>query len=140
MEALIDTDILFLYLKGHKIVEANFKTYLNEFKKINLSVLSYDEITETLNANKAIKQLNDFTELTRYNNVLPLTVNSIEIAAGIYSLAKSLKNPFDDISILIASICLENKIRLITRQPEYFGRISGLMVENWETALIAPKL
>ena len=132
MEALIDTDILFLYLKGNKTVETNFKAYLQEYGKFNISVLSYDEITESLNANKAMKQLNDFTELARYNNIIPLTVNSIEIAAGLYSIAKSLKNPFDDISILIASICIENNFKLITRQPDYFGRISSLIVENWE--------
>ncbi len=131
MEALIDTDILFLYLKGNKTVEAKFKSYLNDYGKLNFSVLSYDEITETLNDNKAIKQLNDFTELSRYNNIIPLTVNSIEIAAGLYSIAKSLKNPFDDISILIAAICMENNFKLITRQADYFGRISSLVVEDW---------
>ena len=131
MEALIDTDILFLYLKGNKTVEAKFKSYLNDYGKLNSSVLSYDEITETLNDNKAIKQLNDFTELSRYNNIIPLTVNSIEIAAGLYSIAKSLKNPFDDISILIAAICMENNFKLITRQADYFGRISSLVVEDW---------
>jgi tRNA(fMet)-specific endonuclease VapC len=132
MQALIDTDILFLYLKGNKLVENQMKRYLAENGRLNISVLSYDEIIENLNANKAMKQLNDFMEFSRYNNIIPLTVNSIEIAAGLYSSAKSLKNPFDDISILIAAICIENQFRLITRQPDFFSRITGLIVENWE--------
>lgn len=131
-EVLVDTDTIFYFLKGHKATELNFKSYVQSFGKINMSVLSYDEITETLTASNAIKQLNDFTELARYNNIIPLTVQSIEIAAGLYSEAKSLKNPFDDISILIAAICLENDYTLITRQPSYFGRISSLKVSSWD--------
>jgi tRNA(fMet)-specific endonuclease VapC len=131
MQALLDTDILFLYFKGNKLVENQVKSHLEKDGRLNISVLSYDEIIENLNGNKAMKQLNDFMEFSRYNNIIPLTVQTIEIAAGLYSSAKSLKNPFDDISILIAAICIENNYKLISRQPEFFNRISGLHVENW---------
>jgi len=131
MQALLDTDILFLYFKGNKLVENQVKLHLEKDGRLNISVLSYDEIIENLNGNKAMKQLNDFMEFSRYNNIIPLTVQTIEIAAGLYSSAKSLKNPFDDISILIAAICIENNYRLISRQPAFFNRISGLHVENW---------
>jgi len=131
MQALLDTDILFLYFKGNKLVENQVKLHLEKDGRLNISVLSYDEIIENLNGNKAMKQLNDFMEFSRYNNIIPLTVQTIEIAAGLYSSAKSLKNPFDDISILIAAICIENNYKLISRQPAFFNRISGLHVENW---------
>lgn len=38
--AMIDTDILSFYFRGDKIVLKNFQKYLNNFKNINISIIT----------------------------------------------------------------------------------------------------
>lgn len=70
---LVDTDILSLFFKGYSQVVQNFELYLQEYEKLNLSIVTYYEIVSGLKHKNAHKQLELFLEFVAQNNVLPLT-------------------------------------------------------------------
>ncbi len=55
--ALIDTDILSYYLKGDPDVRRNFEIYLDHYDIIEISLITYYEITSGLLSKNAFKQL-----------------------------------------------------------------------------------
>jgi tRNA(fMet)-specific endonuclease VapC len=129
--ALIDTDILSLFLRGEPAVVSCFAAYLQAFDRLNISIITYYEILSGLRYRDANKQLERFLELIHNNNLLPLTVDACGIAAMLYADLRKQGNPIDDIDLLIAGIALENKLVIATRNVGHFNRVQGLAVEDW---------
>jgi tRNA(fMet)-specific endonuclease VapC len=129
--ALIDTDILSLFFRGQPNVVDSFEAYLVEHDKINLSILTYYEILSGLKHRDARKQIESFLDFASYNNVLPLTQQSVTVSADIYADLRVKGTPVDDIDILIAGIAIANDLVLVTRNRKHFDRIDQLMVEDW---------
>lgn len=82
---LIDTYILSYYFKGDKVVIENFEMYLKKYDLIELSIITYYEISGGLLAKNALKQLSIFEEFVVDNLVIPMTDNSAKISAELYS-------------------------------------------------------
>ncbi len=129
---LIDTDILSYYFKGDSIVISNFDTYLQQFDLIEISIITYYEITGGLLAKSALKQLSIFEAFVADNIVIPMTENSAMISAKLYSTLRQSGKILDDIDLLIAGIAIENGLTLVTNNESHFNRIPGLKVENWK--------
>jgi tRNA(fMet)-specific endonuclease VapC len=70
---LIDTDILSYYFKGDKKVISNFDNYLQHYDLIEISIITYYEITGGLLAKNALKQLSIFEAFIADNIVIPMT-------------------------------------------------------------------
>lgn len=130
-QALIDTDIISFFLRNHENVVKKFKSYLNEFERVNFSIITYYEILSGLKYKDAQKQLDAFLEFAEYNSILPITKNSIEISADIYTDLRKKGTLIDDIDILIAGIALSNNLILVTHNTSHFVRIDGLEIEDW---------
>ncbi|WP_375579974.1 type II toxin-antitoxin system VapC family toxin [Marivirga tractuosa] len=131
---LIDTDILSYYFKGDKVVIENFEIYLRKYDLIELSIITYYEITGGLLAKNALKQLSVFEDFVVDNLVIPMTDNSAKISAELYSSLRQSGNTVDDIDLLIAGIAIDNDLTLVTNNVKHFNRIPGLRVENWTMA------
>lgn len=129
--ALIDTDILSYYFKGEQNVVKNFEQYLETFKIIEITIITYYEILSGLQAKNAFSQLGLFEEFTKDNIVIHLTENSCKISAGLYSNLKQKGELIDDIDLLIAGIAIENEMTIVTNNERHFRRIPGLQIENW---------
>lgn len=130
-QVLIDTDIISYFLRNQRNVVNRFKKYLDEFKRINFSIITYYEIISGLKYKDAQKQLNAFLEFADYNSIMPVTKDSIEISANIYADLRKKGNLIDEIDILIAGIALSNNLVLITHNTSHFKRIDGLQTEDW---------
>ncbi len=133
--ALIDTDILSCYPKGDTNVIKNFEIYLNSYNVIEISLITYYEITSGLLAKDALKQMRIFEEFISENIVLPLTKESTKSSAKIYASLRQSGKIIDDIDLLIAGIAIENDLILITNNESHFSRIPGLKIENWKTLI-----
>ncbi|MDH5399196.1 MAG: type II toxin-antitoxin system VapC family toxin [Cyclobacteriaceae bacterium] len=129
--ALIDTDILSYYFKGNEIVKSNFEKYLEYYEVIEISVVTYYEVTGGLLANNALKQLAVFEGFLFDNAVVPMTDSSARIAAELYAELRQSGKPVDDIDLLIAGIAIDNNMRLVTNNESHFKRVPGLVIENW---------
>ena len=129
---LIDTDIISYYLKGVDEVIKNVEIYFKYFDKLEISIITYYEITSGLRAKNAFKKLDVFEQFTQKNIVLPLTEESANISAKIYGELRQSGKTLDDIDLLIAGIAISNKITLVTNNQKHFNRIQGLKTENWK--------
>lgn len=129
---LIDTDILSYYFKGDPDVVNKFNQYLDQFDLIEISLVSYYEITSGLLAKNALKQLAVFDDFVAENSILPLTEKSVKISAELYSTLRQSGKIIDDIDLLIAGVAIENEMILVTNNENHFGRIPGLTIDNWK--------
>ena len=128
---LIDTDILSYYFKGDKKVISSFDNYLRHYDLIEISIITYYEITGGLLAKNALKQLSIFEAFIADNIVVPMTENSAKISAKLYSALRPSGKKLDDIDLLIAGIAIDNDLTLVTNNESHFNRIPGLRIENW---------
>ena len=129
--ALIDTDILSMFLRGDPVVRENFKHYLKAYNNINISIITHYEILSGLKHKDAQKQLSSFLEFASLSNILPLTTQSSENASIIYADLCKKGKPVDDIDLLIAGIAQENNMMVITNNTSHFERIKCIEIANW---------
>ena len=129
---LIDTDILSYYFKGDPDVVRKFNTYLDQFDLIEISLVTYYEIISGLLAKNALKQLAVFEDFIAGNRILPLTEKSLKISAELYSTLRHSGKTLDDMDLFIAGVAIENEMTLVTNNENHFGRIPGLIIDNWK--------
>lgn len=129
--SLIDTDILSLFFRNHPEVANCFLRYLTQYKKINLSIITYYEILSGLKHRDAHKKLDLFLEFVSKNNVIPLTEQSAAISAEIYAELRKNGEPLDDIDLLISGIAVANDYVLVTHNRKHFERIKRMEIEDW---------
>jgi tRNA(fMet)-specific endonuclease VapC len=129
--ALIDTNILSFFFRNHSLVVERFQAYLNDYDKINISIITYYEIVSGLKHRDAQKQLTSFQEFVSYNTVLPLSTSSATISADIYANLRNKGTPIDDIDILIAGIAIANDLIIVTNNIRDFGKIENLEIQDW---------
>ena len=131
-ECLVDTDILSYYFKGEEAVIQNFRKYSEKFSFINLSLITYYEILSGLRFKNSNKILNNFIQFSRENNIIPLTIKSVNFSSIIYSELRKSGQAIADADILIAGIALENNLTLVTNNVRHFSKIKGLIIDNWK--------
>jgi predicted nucleic acid-binding protein len=129
--ALIDTDILSEFLRGHEKVVTHIDGYLKEFGHINISIITYYEILNGLLYKDAKKQLEKFEAFVKLNRVIPLTVKTARSAATIQADLRKRGAEIGHTDTLIAGIALTNKLQLVTNNVNHFKRVKGLNVANW---------
>ena len=132
--ALIDTDILSLFLRGNLPVTTRFGQYLSQYPTIVFSVITYYEIISGLKHRDAKKQLSGFLAFAAQSTIAPLSESSVLISADIYAELRQKGTPVDDIDLLIAGIALAEKRILVTHNRKHFDRIPALSVEDWSSA------
>ncbi len=129
--SLIDTDILSLFFRNNVNVTKNFRTYLNQYNYLNISIITYYEILSGLKHRDSQRRLNYFLEFISYHKILPVTKDSMEISAEIYAKLRNKGKPVDDIDLLIAGVVIANELVLVTHNTKHFQRIETLIIEDW---------
>ena len=129
--SLIDTDILSLFFRNNVNVTKNFRTYLNQYNYLNISIITYYEILSGLKHRDSQRRLNYFLEFISYHKILPVTKDSMEISAEIYAKLPHKGKPVDDIDLLIAGVVIANELVLVTHNTKHFQRIETLIIEDW---------
>jgi tRNA(fMet)-specific endonuclease VapC len=128
---LLDTDILSLFFRNHPQVIENCNLYLQEYKQLSFSLITYYEILSGLKHRDAQKQLEKFLAFSNLNQILPLTEKSVKISAEIYADLRQKGTPVDDIDLLIAGVAIANDLVLITHNQKHFGKIEELELKDW---------
>lgn len=130
-EVLIDTDILSLFFRNQPNVVRHCKKYLSVYKSMNISIITYYEILSGLKYRDAKKQLELFLDFSKYNTILPLTQESIQVSSEIYANLRQKGKIIDDIDISIAGIGLVNNLAIVTHNEKHFKNIEGVEVIDW---------
>jgi tRNA(fMet)-specific endonuclease VapC len=134
-QALIDTDILSMFFRGHRDVVSRVESYVAEHIRVNISILTYYEIVSGLKHKDAHRQLTHFLEFASQNNLIPLTEHSVILSSKAYADTRAKGIPIDDIDLLIAGVALANEWVLVTHNTKHFDQIAGLRLEDWSKAV-----
>ncbi len=132
--ALIDTNIVSMFLRGHPEVRGRFAAYVEEHGKVNLSMITVYEALSGLKHRDAKKQMTAFKALVDASEIWPLTEQSVELSADIYAALRKTGQTIDDIDLLIAGIAAVNGFVLVTNNRKHFDRIVEITVEDWSEA------
>lgn len=128
---LLDTDILSLYLRNHKIVQQNVEDYVKIHNDLMFSIVTYYEIVSGFKHRDAHKQFATFLAFVEDCTILPVTERSATHSSEWYAKLRSAGTPVDDMDLLIAGIALEHDMTLATHNVRHFGRIEGLTICDW---------
>jgi tRNA(fMet)-specific endonuclease VapC len=84
--ALIDTNIISMFMRGHPAVRDRFAAYVKEHDRINLSIITIYEALSGLKHRDAKKQTATFRALVEGSEVWPLTVSDWPLRCARISL------------------------------------------------------
>ena len=129
---MIDTDILSFYFKGDVKVIERFTGYLKEFDQINISIITYYEITAGLKSRRATKQLLSFQEFVNDNTIIHISEESAAISADVYASLRQRGITIGTSDLLIAGCAIENDLTLVTNNEKHYQPVQGLNIENWK--------
>jgi tRNA(fMet)-specific endonuclease VapC len=129
--ALLDTDILSMFFRGHSSVVSRMEEYTKDHDKVYLSIITYYKILSGLRHIEATRQIEQFLEFCLFNEVVPITLESASIASTHYAYLRKLGTPLDDMDLLIAGIAIVNNMTLVTHNMKHFSRIPGLKLQDW---------
>lgn len=129
--ALIDTNILSLFLRGQPQVVANIARYLTEHPRLTMSVINYYEIVSGLAHRDAHKQMETFLAFARECEILPVTPEIADKTAELYAILRKQGTPIDDIDLLIAGTALTHDRVVVTNNRKHFDCIPNVEVEDW---------
>lgn len=129
--ALLDTNILTAFLKGHAHVVSKMEQYLDEVGRPSISIITYYELLRGLKELGNVRRLRGFEDLVEHLQLRLLTQRVIGIAADLYVELRQRGEPLEDADILIGATALAHDLVLVTDNERHFRRIKGLQLENW---------
>ena len=131
-EALLDSDILSEVLKAKdRRVLDRANRYLAQHQRFAFSAVTLYEIIRGFRATQAVRQLNNFVQLTQGSDVLPVSLEVLDRAATLWADAHTAGHPRDDADLIIAATALEAGRVLVTGNTSHFAWIPQLRVEDW---------
>lgn len=129
-EFVLDTDTCIYWLKGNQAIES-------KIKKIGLSLIGTTIITACELFYGAYKSSRSSTNLEVVNNLLKTitVVNMSKRVARLYGEIKasleSKGRSADDADLIIACVCIDQGVTLVTNNIRHFKEIHGLSLQNW---------
>src|SRR5438132_13121127 len=81
---LLDTDVVWAYMRGEPIVVSHTEEYINAHGKLNFSVFTRYAILKSLKAKGAPARLRAFNKMCMASNVFELTNAIVEQASDLY--------------------------------------------------------
>ncbi len=130
-EILIDTDTISFFLKGNEAVIEKFKTHLEQFGYLNISVISYYEVLNGLMYKDAKKKMTQFNEFAKLNNIIPMSESIAQKAAKIFANLRTRGITIGHTDVLIAATAIDNNLVLATNNTKHFQHIEELELVNW---------
>ena len=105
---------------------------LDEDTEIYTSAINIHELVKGANLSNDIqKNLEKVDALMQTIGILPMDKNSAFISGKISAQKEIRSRPIGQNDIFIASIAINSKLKLVTRNKKHFGPIPNLEIEEW---------
>jgi len=130
-QALLDTNILSYFLRGNAKVAKRLKQYSEYHNTLTFSLLTYYEIKSGLLYRDARKLMVQFEELAAESEILPLGIQTMNIASEIYRDLRIRGLLIAPMDLLIAASAIEYYCVMVTANIRHFKNIPNLLCENW---------
>ena len=131
MLTLLDTDMLSLHLRGQPQVMARVQAYAQLNGVIHFSLITHYEVLNGLFYKDAQRQLERYQNLMLDSRLIPLTPESVRVAAQISASLRAGGQPIGHTDVLIAGVALANAMQLATNNTRHIERIQGFQLVNW---------
>lgn len=134
--ALLDTDILSEILKGkNPQVLARADEYRATHRRMTTSAVTVMEVVKGLHKLGQSRRQAEFLAAIAGEEVLPLDLESAEIAGKIYADLERAGKTIGWADAMIAGIAIRNGLPLVSGNTAHYARISDLglplVLENW---------
>ena len=123
-----DTDLVIDFFSGVEPMASTIADLIQS-DRLALTSVTVFELYAGITGKKRLKQIGDLVSVIP---VFPLEKKDAEVAAKVYNELKQSGELIGNQDILIAGICINHDIPLITRNTEHFSRISRLSLFNVE--------
>ena len=130
-KALLDTNILSYFLRGNVQVQERLEQYSEYHDTLTFSLLTYYEIKSGLLYRDARKLMAQFEELAAESEILPLGIETMNIASVVYRDLRIRGLLIAPVDLLIAATALEHDCIMVTANIRHFDNIPNLVCENW---------
>ena len=130
-KALLDTNMISYFLRGEKQVVERFREYQTFHSYLTFSVLTYYEIKSGLLYKDAKNLLQQFEILAKNSEILPLDIDTSNVASIIYQDLRQRGLLITPIDLLIAASAIHHQCVLITANIKHFQNIPNLKYKNW---------
>jgi tRNA(fMet)-specific endonuclease VapC len=133
---VLDTDILSLYQRGHKVVCD--RVLRHEMEELAVTIITVEEQLSgwytarrrskaPVDVARVYQRFVDSVRLLARMQILSFTESAIDRFEGLRRMRLGVKAN----DLRIAAIALENSDTVVTRNRADFGRIPGLRIEDW---------
>ena len=130
----LDTNIVSYMLQDNEKINKQTDLLTKNGHALIIPAIVDYEIRRGLLAKNYLKKLRKFEQLQQVIRIgefdLPVWRKAAEIYANLSKQGKSIGTNFDG-DVFIAAYCVINGCILITNNKDHFGRIDGLLFENW---------
>ena len=127
----LDTDTLSYFLSGNAAVIDKMEEAINDNLQICVTGINVYEFLKGLRYKSNKNEEQEFNNFIKNISVFHLDNDSAHAAADIYANLRKRGITVGDADILIASIVITNKGKLITNNTKHYKNINGLIIENW---------
>ena len=127
-KVLLDTNILSYFLRGNAELATRFQQYSQYHQRLTFSLLTYYEINLYRDARKLMAQ---FEQLASESEILPLGIQTMDIASVVYRDLRTRGLLIAPMDLLIAATALEYNCIMVTANIRHFENIPDLVCENW---------
>lgn len=135
-KSLLDTDILSEIIKrANPQIVAKANTYLNQFEKYTISVITVMEIVEGLQKRQQAERLQQFLNILTSQEILSFDLESSVLAGKIYADLEISGKRIGYPDCMIAAIAISHNLNLVTGNLFHYQRIQdlgySLKLNNW---------
>lgn len=130
---ILDSDLLIGYLRNEPKASKKLKTLVREGKRLKTTIFNVAELY--LGAHLSSRKrynLQVITNFIKRLEIIPFSITDALTYAEISANLKKKGTPIGIIDELIASIVINQKELLVTRNVKHFETISVIEIENWE--------
>ncbi|MCC5620235.1 type II toxin-antitoxin system VapC family toxin [Nostoc sp. CHAB 5715] len=135
-KSLLDTDILSEIIKrANSRIIAKANTYLNQFEKYTISVITVMEIVEGWQKRKQEQRLQQFLTIVSSQEILSFDLTEAVLAGKIYADLEIAGKRIGYPDCMIAAIAIRHNLTLVTGNLSHYQRIQdldySLRLDNW---------
>jgi len=124
----VDTDVIIDYLRGREPGKSAFENWRKKVRVCITSITGFELLLGASLSSKREKRTLEVESLLHQHEILAFTLDAARKAAEKGAQLKEKGTPIEIRDLLNASICLNNKIPILTRNKAHYEKIEDLTV------------
>jgi len=128
----LDTSVLVPLLRKEERALTILRDEADRGSRVSTTVVSLCELyAGAYSSQNPPRELRKVEELISLFEVLDLTREASRKYGELVNSPEIRTRPIGDFDLIIAAIVLSTRETLVTRNPDHFGRVPGLVLEQW---------